>query len=154
MLWVVDTLKWSLQQLYRLGKQPFSFTCEYDFKERIADIDDILDISKVQVEGVGQNVNNDRYMFQLHIKCLMVLECARTLDPVDFPIELDVVEIYDTIDDGEVNFVEKNTIDLEDAVWENIYLEKPMRIFKEGTTQYKDNSHELESFLNDDQDEN
>ena len=65
MLWVVDTVKWSLQQLYRLGKQPFNFTCEYDFKERISDIDDILDISIVQVEGVGQNVNDDRYMFQL-----------------------------------------------------------------------------------------
>jgi uncharacterized metal-binding protein YceD (DUF177 family) len=83
----------------------------------------------------------------------MVLECARTLEPVDFPIDLVVVEIYDTVDDGEVNFVEKNTIDLEDAVWENIYLEKPMRIFKEGTTRYTDDVHELESFLNDQEDD-
>ena len=63
------------------------------------------------------------------------------------------MEIYDTVEDEEVNFVEKNTIDLEDAVWENIYLEKPMRIFKEGTTRYKDNAHELESFLNDQDDD-
>jgi uncharacterized metal-binding protein YceD (DUF177 family) len=83
----------------------------------------------------------------------MVLECARTLEPVDFPIDLVVVEIYDTVDDGEVNFVEKNTIDLEDAVWENIYLEKPMRIFKEGTTRYTDDVHELESLLNDQEDD-
>lgn len=142
-------MKWSLQQLYRLGKQPFNFSGEYDFKDRIKDIDDILDISIVNVEGFGQNINEDRYMFQLHITCNLVLECARTLDPVDFPIDLEVTEIYDTIDDGEVNFVEKNTIDLEDAVWENIYLEKPMRIFKEGTTRYTDDVHELESFLND-----
>lgn len=146
-------MKWSLQQLYRLGKAPFSFKSEYDFKDRIQDIDDILDISIVTVEGVGQNVNDDRYMFTLHIKCNLVLECARTLDPVDFPIDLEIVEIYDTEDDGEVNVVEKNTIDLEDAVWENIYLEKPMRIFKEGTTRYTDDVHELESFLNDQEDD-
>ena len=126
---------------------------ENNLKDRIKDIDDILDISIVNVEGFGQNINEDRYMFQLHITCNLVLECARTLDPVDFPIDLEVTEIYDTIDDGEVNFVEKNTIDLEDAVWENIYLEKPMRIFKEGTTRYTDDVHELESFLNDQEDD-
>jgi uncharacterized metal-binding protein YceD (DUF177 family) len=76
----------------------------------------------------------------------MVLECARTLDPVDYPIDLEVVEIYDTIDDGEVNFVEKNTIDLEDAVWENIYLEKPMRVFKEVTTEFMDDQN-LDDFF-------
>lgn len=146
-------MKWSLQQLYRYGKNSFSFTDDYDFSERIKDIDDILDISVVHIEGTGQNINDDRYMFNINIKCNLVLECARTLEPVDFPIDLDVVEIYDTVDDGEVNFVEKNTIDLEDVVWENIYLEKPMRIFKEGTTQYVDDVHELEAFLNDQDDD-
>lgn len=146
-------MKWSLQQLYRNGKNPFSFEEQYDFSERIVNIDDILNISTVKVNGIGQNINDDRYMFNLHIECLLTLECARTLDPVEYPINLDVIEIYDTIDDGEVNYIEKNTIDLEDAVWENIYLEKPMRIFKEGTSQYKDNEHELESFLNDQDDD-
>ena len=53
-------MKWSLQQLYRLGKQPFNFSGEYDFKDRIKDIDDILDISIVNVEGFGQNINEDQ----------------------------------------------------------------------------------------------
>lgn len=141
-------MKWSLQQLYRYGKNTFNFSEDYDFSERIKDIDDILNISVVHVTGTGQNINDDRYMFNLNIKCELILECARTLEPVNFPIDLDVVEIYDTIDDGKVNYVEKNTIDLEDAIWENIYLEKPMRIFKEGTTQYVDDAHELEIFLN------
>ncbi len=142
-------MKWSLQQLYRFGKNPFKFSGEFNFTERIETIDDILDISVVKVEGFGQNINDDRYIFEMHIECTLILECARTLDPVEYPISLDVVEIYDTVDDGEVNYIEKNTINLEDAVWENIYLEKPMRVFKEGTSQYKDDEHELESFLND-----
>ena len=102
----------------------------------------------MKVDGVGQNVVDDRYLFKLHIECVMTLECARTLEPVIFPISLDVEEVFDTVDDGEVNFIEKNTIDIDNVIWENIYLEKPMRIFKEGTTQYKDDAHELDSFYN------
>ena len=141
-------MKWALAQLYRYNKKPFSFSVEYDFHDRIADISDILDISIVKVDGVGQNVVDDRYLFKLHIECVMTLECARTLEPVIFPISLDVEEVFDTVDDGEVNFIEKNTIDIDNVIWENIYLEKPMRIFKEGTTQYKDDAHELDSFYN------
>lgn len=146
-------MKWSLQQLYRYGKNTFSFSEDYDFSEKIKNIDDILDISIVHIEGTGRNINDNRYMFDINIKCNLVLECARTLEPVDFPIDLNVTEIYDTVDDGEVNFVDKNTIDLEDVVWENIYLEKPMRVFKDGTTQYIDDVHKLESFLNDQEDD-
>ena len=141
-------MKWALAQLYRYNKKPFSFSVEYDFHDRIADISDILDISIVKVDGVGQNVVDDRYLFKLHIECVMTLECARTLEPVIFPISLDVEEVFDTVDDGEVNFIEKNTIDIDNVIWGNIYLEKPMRIFKEGTTQYKDDAHELDSFYN------
>lgn len=146
-------MKWALAQLYRYNKKPFSFSVEYDFHDRIAEISDILDISIVKVDGVGQNVVDDRYLFKLHIECVMTLECARTLEPVIFPISLDVEEVFDTVDDGEVNFIEKNTIDIDNVIWENIYLEKPMRIFKEGTTQYKDDVHELESFYNDQEDD-
>ena len=32
--------------------------------------------------------------------------------------------------DDEVNIIEKNTIDLENVVWENILVEKPMRYTK------------------------
>ena len=60
MLWVVNTLKWSLQQLYRLGKNEFNFSGEYDFSERIKDIDDILDISIVNVtQDFYVKVKND-----------------------------------------------------------------------------------------------
>lgn len=146
-------MKWALAQLYRYNKNPFSFSVEYDFHDRIANIDDILDISIVKVNGTGQNVYDDRYVFNIHIECVMTLECARTLEPVIFPINLDIEEVFDTVDDGEVNYIEKNTIDIDNIIWENIYLEKPMRIFKEGSTQYENDVHELESFYNDQEDD-
>ena len=49
-----------------------------------------------------------------------------------------------------VNFLDvmkEETIDLTDAIWEDIYLEKPMRVFKEGTTEFIDDQN-LDDFYN------
>lgn len=131
----------------KYNRKPFDFEDVFDFSDRIESIDDILDISEVKVRGTGKNLVDDRYVFEMHITCMLTLECARTLDPVPFPIDLNVVEEYDTEDDGEARLIEKQTIDLTDAIWEDIYLEKPMRVFKEGTTEFIDNQN-LDDFYN------
>lgn len=124
-------IKWALAQLYRLNGRKFDFSGEFDFKERIKDIDDIIDIGMTTVNGVGQNVHDDRYVFDLHIVSSLILEDANTLEPVEFPIDINVTEIFDVNDDGEVNVIQTNTIDLEDVIWENVYLDRPMRITKQ-----------------------
>lgn len=140
-------LKWSLAQLKKYNNKEFEFTDDFDFHDYISSIDDILDISIAHVSGSGRNIYDDRYLFNLHIECTLTLECARTLEPVPFPVSLDVEEIYDTVDDGEARLIDKQTIDLYDCVWENIYLEKPMRVFKEGTEEYIDDLN-LDDFYN------
>ena len=140
-------LKWSLAQIEKYNHKEFTFEDEYDFSEEIKDIDDILDISKVKVVGSGINVLEDRYVFNLHITCVLTLECARTLEPVTYPIDINVEEVYDKVDDGECRLIEKQTIDLKDAIWEDVYLEKPMRVFKEGTTEFIDDQN-LDDFYN------
>ena len=140
-------LKWSLAQIEKYNHKEFTFEDEYDFSEEIKDIDDILDISKVKVVGSGINVLEDRYVFNLHITCVLTLECARTLEPVTYPIDIHVEEVYDKVDDGECRLIEKQTIDLKDAIWEDVYLEKPMRVFKEGTTEFIDDQN-LDDFYN------
>lgn len=141
-------LKWSLAQLFKYNHKPFEFEDELDFKDRIENIDDILDISLVKVKGNGKNLVDDRYIFNLNIECLLTLECARTLEPVEYPISLEVTEVFDTLEsDEDIRLIEKNTIDLSDVIWENIYLEKPMRVFKEGTTEFKDDQN-LDDFYN------
>lgn len=140
-------LKWSLAQLKKYNNKEFEFADDFDFRDYISTIDDILDISIAHVSGRGRNIYDDRYLFNLHIECTLTLECARTLEPVPFPVSLDVEEIYDTVDDGEARLIDKQTIDLYDCVWENIYLEKPMRVFKEGTEEYIDDLN-LDDFYN------
>ena len=123
-------MKWSLQQLYKYNGKPFTFEATYDFKDYIVNIDDILDITEFHVSGTGQNLYDDRFRFELTIIGTMILECARTLVEVPFPIIIDTVEIFDKVvaDDEDVRLIEKNTIDLQDVVWESILLQKPIRV--------------------------
>lgn len=127
-------MKWSLQQLFKYNQVPLEFNEEIDYHEYIKNISDILDISIVKVKGSARHLYDDRYSFDLNIKCRLVLEDAITLDPVDFDIDLDVTETFDKKVDFEVDddtrLIEKNTIDLHDVVWENILLEKPIKVTK------------------------
>ncbi|HOH18708.1 MAG TPA: hypothetical protein PK087_05240, partial [Bacilli bacterium] len=75
---------------------------------------------------------DDCFTFALHIVGNMTLEDARTLDPVIFPIDIHITETFNTqLFDDDSRLIEKNTVDLRPVVWEDIYLEKPMRVVKE-----------------------
>lgn len=126
-------MKWSLQQLMKYTQKPFLFEGTYEFKDYIDSIDDILDISEINVKGSARRLYDDRYEFTLNITGNLVLEDARTLEPVAYPIDLDVIETFDRVvgEEEDVRYIEKNTIDLKDIVWENILLEKPIRFVKE-----------------------
>jgi len=129
-------MKWSLQQLYKYGNNPIPVKASYDFKKEIEDIDDILDITLANVSGTGINIGEDRFHFNLHISVLLYLQDAITLEAVEFPLELDITEEYNKFsDDDEARFIEKNTIELRDVIWENILLEKPIRFVKEEESQ-------------------
>mgnify|MGYP001075633309 FL=1 len=128
-------MKWSLQQLHKYNGKTFTFSTTFNFEEEIKPIDDILSISIVYVEGQGRNLFDDDFHFDLHIKANLILEDARTLEPIDFSIDLEVEETFSADPDNlNAQFIEKNTIDLRAVVWENILLEKPIRIVKEDTT--------------------
>jgi uncharacterized protein len=125
----VNIMKWSLQQLHKYNGKPFTFSGTYNFEEEIKNIDDILGISVVEVSGEGQNLYDDEFRFDLSIRTTLILEDARTLMPVDFPLHLEVTETFSTDPEHyDARLIEKNTVDLRPVVWENILLEKPMRI--------------------------
>ena len=128
----MNIMKWSLQQLHKFGKEIFSFETIYDFTEEIKNIDDILGITTAVVKGSGVHVRDDRFKFEFHISVVLYLQDAITLDSVEFPLELDVIEIFDKeLFDDDTRLIEKNTIELRDVVWESVLLEKPMRVVKD-----------------------
>lgn len=123
-------MKWSLQQLYKAGQAGVTFDETVEITDFIGSIDDILGASSFRVSGTGHYVYGDRYVFNIHIEGTLILECALTLEEVPYQVVIDTVEVFDKIVDEEVNYIEKNTIDLLPIVWENILVEKPMKVTK------------------------
>ena len=60
----------------------------------------------------------------------MVLPCAITLKPVDYPFSLviddEIEKLYENIEEKLINL--QNTIDILPIIWENILMEIPMRV--------------------------
>lgn len=129
-------LRWSLDQLYRYQNQALTFESTLNYDEYIKNFRDILKMDDVLCSGTGYAISNDTFKFNLHIEAVMYLEDAWTLDEVKYPVKVDVEEVFtkDTrliTDDNDYRYIERNTIDLYDVVWENIILEKPISIKKE-----------------------
>lgn len=130
-------MKWSIQQLHKLAFEGLDFNGEYDFSDYIIDFDDIADIEITKVTGTAYYLYDDRFEIELNIKTELTVLDARTLEPLKYKVDLNVVEIFDSVveEDEDIVLIEKNTIDLKDTVWENIILRKPIRIVKEELNQ-------------------
>ena len=125
-------MKWSLQQLNRYSNEDLVFSGEFNFNEFVGQVNGLLSITDVNVEGRCRCIDIDRYKFDLHITALLELEDSWTLEPVSYKVDLEVTEVFDKAEtDDDVRLIEKNTVDLKEVVWENILLEIPMRIVKD-----------------------
>lgn len=121
-------MKWSIQQLRKIQKFPYSFSIILDLSDYIKSIDDILEIKEVKVIGNINRINDETYNFSYHVNAPLILQCALTLDPVEYVIDNDYDETYSLEKNDEYFLIEKNTIDLEEIVWTNILIEKPINV--------------------------
>ena len=121
-------MKWSIPQLKKIQKYPFSFSETIDYKDAIKHVSDILDIDLVKVDGKIDKIDDETYRLQYHMDVPLTLQCALTLDPVRYHMEKDYDEIYSIYDRDDYFLIEKNTIDLSEIVWSNILIEKPINV--------------------------
>ena len=129
-------LRWSLDQLYRYQHDVLTFNEKLNYDEYIKNFSDIIRMDDVLCVGRGQAISNDTFKFSLHIETVMYLEDCWTLEEVPYPVNIDIDEVFtkDTrlvTDDNDYRYIERNTIDLYDVVWENVILEKPISIKRE-----------------------
>lgn len=128
-------LKWTIQQLNQYRHKGLPIDETIDLSELKRSKNDIRDLSPVHVSGKAEFSGN-KITFDLHIKTVLVLPCARTLVDVEHPIDLKVREVFDLNpseyaeeDDEEVHPVFGETLDLTPFIRENILLEIPMQVF-------------------------
>ena len=110
-------MKWSLEQLYKYHDYPLEFNGITKYDEYIKTAD-ILRMDEVKYNGTGRSLDGDVYEFNIHIETTLYLEDSRTLEEVEFPINIDVCEVFGKDpDNDEMRYIEKNTIDLYDIIW-------------------------------------
>ena len=107
------------------------------------DIDEDIEIPGFLLEGTGiRNTKNihvngevmidsyDEVLVNLDVTGILVLGCAITLDDVDYEFSTNIEENIGQFED----FLnkDKNFLDILPIIWENIVLEVPIRVVKEG----------------------
>ena len=91
---------------------------------------DMLDLKDVKVTGQISKNNLDSYNVYLKVSGEMILPCAITLKPVNYPFNIEIDEIFSEDASEMSKKIKKfeNTIDILPIVWENILMEIPMRV--------------------------
>ena len=112
-------MKWSIQQLRKLPT-PYHFSDTIDFSEWIKSVDDIISIDKVEVTGDISKIDEETFRFVYQFVANMELQCALTLRPVPYVIDLTCDEVYSKVDSDDYFLIE--------MVWTNILLEKPINV--------------------------
>ena len=106
-----------------------SFGEEYIKNTPIQKLDDIV------VKGrVYYSVTNE-VVLEATVKGSMVLLDAIDLEPIDYPLNLEISEVLSENDD-EKDKNEVKTLDIMDILWQNIVLEVPISIKKDPDKKY------------------
>lgn len=121
-------MKWSVQQLEKLTTSKYEFDFTSDFKEEIKQVEDIIDINPVKVTGTIERLEYGTYRVKYSMSVLLVLQCALTLDPVEYQLDCQYDEVFSTTDCDEYFLIENNTLNMDIVIWTNILMEKPLSV--------------------------
>ena len=98
---------------------------EVTFPKEDLDKAKILDMKKVKVTG-KIIPDLDDYQIDINIKGKMILPCSLTLEEVEYPFDINVIENLSEIDENYKK--SEKTIDILPIIWENILMEIPMKV--------------------------
>ena len=91
---------------------------------------DLLKLDDVKIEGEIIKNSLGNIELNLDVEGVMVLPCAITLKPVNYPFSIvisgELEELMENFEENERNF--QNSIDILPIIWENILMEIPMRV--------------------------
>lgn len=133
-------MKMAIQQLLKHRKEgmPIDETVLLDeVKKRNSEI---RGISPIHVTG-HCTIRSQQAACKLQLKGMLILPCARTWEDVEFPIDIETVEIFSWSDadregtNEDIHVVTSEVIDFQPLLEELILLEIPIQVFKEDADQ-------------------
>lgn len=140
-------MKWSIGELRRYKEEALNFSETIDVNETLIRRDnEVLAVAPVAVEGI-LSVGKNEYILHYRLKTVVTVPSARSLEPVDLPLDLSVDEVFMTREqwssleddrDEEILVIDNDTIDLTDSIEDNILLAIPLQVFSEEELQSKD----------------
>ena len=118
-------MKIDLRKLYSLASIDVDGTITFP-EERLKSAG-IIRLEDVSVHGKAIINYEDEIELDLDLSGKMYLPCAISLEEVEVPFATKIEEII-----GENNINNNFYLDLSDILWENIVLEIPIKVVKEG----------------------
>ena len=110
-----------------------SIDTKYSFKKEELEGTDLLKLDDVSINGEIFKNSLGNIELNIDVSGIMVLPCAITLNPVNYPFSINISGEYEELisefDENLTNF--KNTIDILPIIWENILMEIPMRVISD-----------------------
>ncbi len=130
-------MKWNLSWLMKQKNGDFPFSEDLVFPhEAFRNVHSLLDLKNIHIEGSGHLELSERKVYiQLKVTGIMILSCAISLEEVSYPFETESTEIFSFVKvkpEEDIHEAKKDTVDITPIVFQNIVMEVPMRIVKEG----------------------
>ena len=129
-------MKYNKSSLMKLENPNFPVNESIKFDPNlIADTKGLNDLKDVTLTGKGvYHAFNELLQLDLKVKGVMNVNCAYTLEPVDYPFESNFVLEFafsnDETLDEDIIFCKGNTIDITPYVYEEIVCSIPLRVVK------------------------
>ena len=121
-----------ISELNNDKKEKLDIDLTIDFPEDKLNGTEIKKLENIKVKGSITRIENSVYHLTIHITGKMGLLCARSLENVDYPLDIFVDKnIGEVENDEEIQVIYQNSLDIFAIVWENIVLEVPLRVVKE-----------------------
>lgn len=132
-------LKWNLQWIVKQKDGCFDFDETLTFPvEMFHNLSQINGLKDVHVYGQGRLDTKNRQLYvDFKVKGQMILPCAVSLEDVDYPFDIEssaTFAFYKPSVDEDVIEAKRDTADLTPVVFQEIMMDVPMRVVKEGAT--------------------
>ena len=134
MILVGEYMEYNLLRLRNDLDKSISIDEKYSFSKEELQGTDVISLNDVKVVGEITKDALDELYLSIDVKGILVLPCAITLKPVNYPFDIKIEGNIDELVGENEKSVKKdeNTLDILPIIWENILMEIPMRVVSEG----------------------